>query len=415
MNTRTAKLLLAILIAFMTLTIINVIVHIFKNDYETETAVAVSASNSIVFKGVYIRDEEVLDYSKDGVISYVVEDGGRLSSGETAAYVYSDEKQIRINERIAEIDEEIAVLKKIQNPGTKEVAQPAYLASLIEESYTNILYDKEIGNLERLSSEKEQLLIYLSTMQYVTQEVYNFSDNIASLEAEKHNLESQQEKAVDTINVPYSGYFVSFADGYENILNFSKSAELTPAEIRSVTDFNEEKANPSSVGKLIKGYSWKIVGLIEDSQEFFKAGNSIKLYFPSSDNTLEAVIESVRDGDGENEKIITILCTDMSYDFVQHRVETIEIQDNEYKGIRIPREAIYVNKEEGVIPDPVTQEEHIGMVSVHGAYIKHGEKVIFKKIDPIFQGEDYVVSRVNTDKDYVQLYDDVIVGGLSLE
>ena len=55
------------------------------------------------------------------------------------------------------------------------------------------------------------------------------------------------------------------------------------------------------------------------------------------------------------------------------------------------------------------------MVSVHGAYIKHGEKVIFKKIDPIFQGEDYVVSRVNTDKDYVQLYDDVIVGGLSLE
>ena len=127
MNTRTAKLLLAILIAFMTLTIINVIVHIFKNDYETETAVAVSTSNSIVFKGVYIRDEEVLDYSKDGVISYVVEDGGRLSSGETAAYVYSDEKQIRINERIAEIDEEIAVLKKIQNPGTKEVAQPAYL------------------------------------------------------------------------------------------------------------------------------------------------------------------------------------------------------------------------------------------------------------------------------------------------
>lgn len=415
MNTRTAKLLLAILIAFMSLTIINVMVHLFKNDYITETAVAVSTSNSIVFKGVYIRDEEVMTYGKNGVISYAVEDGGRLSTGETAAYVYNDEKQIRINDRIAEIDSEIAVLKKIQNPGTQEVAQPAYLASLIEEAYKNIINDKETGNLDRLRTEKEELLIYLSTMQYVTQEVYNFSDNIASLEAERHNLESQQEKAADTIKVPYSAYFVSFSDGYENILNFSKAETLTPSEIRSVTDYNEENANPSSIGKLIKGYRWKIIGIIEDSKGFFKEGNSIKLYFPSSDNTLEAVIESVRNGDNDTEKIITILCTDMSYDFVQHRVETIEIQDDEYKGIRIPREAIYVKEEEVEETDEVTGEKRKVKKSVHGAYIKHGEKVIFKKIDPIFQGEDFVVSRVNTDKEYVQLYDDTIIGGLTLE
>lgn len=415
MNSRTAKLLLAILIAFMSLTIINVIIHLFKNDYVTETAVAISASNSISFKGVYVRDEEVMTYSGNGVISYAVDDGGRLSTGETAAYVYTDEKQIRINERIAEIDAEIAVLKKIQNPGTQEVAQPAYLASLIDEAYKNILSDKETGDLERLRSEKEELLIYLSTMQYVTQEVYNFSDNIATLEAERHDLESQQEKAADTIKVPYSAYFVSFSDGYENILDFSKADKLTPAEIRSVTDFNEENANPSSIGKLIKGYRWKIIGVIEDSKGFFKKGDSINLYFPSSDKTLTAEIENIRDGDNDTEEIITILCTDMSYDFVQHRVETIEIQDNEYKGIRVPREAIYIKEEEVTETDEVTGEKRKNKKSVPGAYIKHGEKVIFKKIDPIFQGEDFVVSRVNADKEYVQLYDDTIIGGLALE
>lgn len=414
MNTRTAKLLLSILVVFMTLTIINVIVHIFKNDYVTETAVAISASNSVSFRGVYIRDEETIEYSRGGVISYAVEDGGRLSSGEIAAYVYDDENQIRINERIAEIDSEIAVLKKIQNPGTQEVAQPAYLAGLIENAYRNIIYSKESGDLDKLRSEKQELIIYLSTMQYVTQKVYNFSDKIASLETEKHDLESRQVDPTDTITVPHSSYFVSYTDGYEEILDFKKADTITASEIRSVSDSNPEKINSASIGKVINGYVWKIVGVIEDSKDFFKEGNSIKLYFPSSDTTINAEIEKVRDGDTETEKIIIIKCTDMSYDFVQHRVETIEIQDNEHKGIRIPREAVYVKEEEQEVVNPETGTAETVKVSVPGVYIKQGENVIFKKIDSVFQGEDYVVSRVRTEKEYVQLYDDTIVRGLSI-
>ena len=69
MNTRTAKLLLAILVLFLMLNVINVVVHIFKNDYVTETAVAVSESNEVSFKGVYIRDEQIIEYKGTGVIS----------------------------------------------------------------------------------------------------------------------------------------------------------------------------------------------------------------------------------------------------------------------------------------------------------------------------------------------------------
>ncbi len=414
MNTRTAKLLLLILVVFMTVTIINVIVHIFKNDYVTETAVAVSASNSVSFKGVYIRDEQTIEYDKSGVISYVVDDGGRLSADEIAAYVYSDEKQIRINERIAEIDSEIAVLKKIQNPGTQEVAQPAYLAGLIENAYRNIISDKESGNLEKLRSEKEELIIYLSTMQYVTKEIYSFTDKIASLEAERHSLESKQVKPMDEIKVPYSSYFVSYTDGYEDKLTFAKADTISASEIRSVSDLNTDMVKPNSIGKVINGYGWKIVGVIEDAKGYFEPGNSIKLYFPSSGNTLDAVIEKVRDGDTETEKIIVIDCADMSYDYVQHRVETIEIQDDEYKGIRIPREAVYVKDEEKEIINEYTQMPETITVSVRGVYVKQGENVIFKKIDAVFSGDDYIVSKIRPEKEYVQLYDDTIVSGLSV-
>ncbi|MBP0978462.1 MAG: hypothetical protein J6U36_06245 [Oscillospiraceae bacterium] len=415
MNTRTAKLLLAILVLFLMLTVINVVVHIFKNDYVTETAVAVSASNAVSFKGVYIRDEQIIEYKGKGVISYAVDDGGRLSSGETAAYVYNDEKQIRINEKIAEIDAEIAVLNKIQNPGTQEVDQPAYLAGLIENAYKNIIAYKEAGDLEKLRSEKEELVIYLSTMQYVTQEILNFSDKIASLKTERHNLESQQVDPIDTIPVPNSAYFVSYTDGYENILNFSKAETLTASEIKSVTDINGAKKD-YGIGKIINGYTWKIAGVIEDPRDYFKDGKKIKLYFPSSGNTIDAVIEKIRpaETDNQNEKIIIINCTDMSYDFVQHRVETIEIQDEEYKGIRIPREAIIVKEMEIEKRNPETDAIEMVKTGVRGVYIKQGEKVTFKLIDEIFQDEDYIVSRVRPESKYVQLYDDTIVSGVSV-
>lgn len=415
MNTRTAKLLLAILVLFLMLTVINVVVHIFKNDYVTETAVAVSASNAVSFKGVYIRDEQILEYNRKGVISYAVDDGGRLSSGEIAAYVYNDEKQIRINEKIAEIDAEIAVLNKIQNPGTQEVDQPAYLAGLIENAYKNIIAYKEAGDLEKLRSEKEELVIYLSTMQYVTQEILNFSDKIASLKTERHNLESQQVDPIDAIPVPNSAYFVSYTDGYENILNFRKAETLTASEIKSVTDINGAKKD-SGIGKIINGYTWKIAGVIEDPRDYFKDGKKIKLYFPSSGNTIDAVIEKIRpaETDNQNEKIIIINCTDMSYDFVQHRVETIEIQDEEYKGIRIPREAIIVKEMEIEKRNPETDAIEMVKTGVRGVYIKQGEKVTFKLIDEIFQDEDYIVSRVRPESKYVQLYDDTIVSGVSV-
>lgn len=415
MNTRTAKLLLAILVLFLMLTVINVVVHIFKNDYVTETAVAVSASNAVSFKGVYIRDEQIIQYDRKGVISYAVDDGGRLSSGEIAAYVYNDEKQIRINEKIAEIDAEIAVLNKIQNPGTQEVDQPAYLAGLIENAYKNIIAYKEAGDLEKLRSEKEELVIYLSTMQYVTQEILNFSDKIASLKTERHNLESQQIDPIDAIPVPNSAYFVSYTDGYENILNFSKAETLTASEIKSVTDINGAKKD-SGIGKIINGYTWKIAGVIEDPRDYFKDGKKIKLYFPSSGNTIDAVIEKIRpaETDNQNEKIIIINCTDMSYDFVQHRVETIEIQDEEYKGIRIPREAIIVKEMEIEKRNPETDAIEMVKTGVRGVYIKQGEKVTFKLIDEIFQDEDYIVSRVRPESKYVQLYDDTIVSGVSV-
>jgi len=427
MNSRTAKLLLVILTLFMTLTVINVVVHIFQNDYDTETAIEFSASNSITFKGVYVRDEQIISSNVEGVISYAVNDGGKLSLGETVAQIYTDENQIQINDRIAAIDQEIALLEKIQNPGTQEVAQPAYLASLIDEKYKDIIFCKETGNLSKFSSEKEELLVYLSTMQYVTKEISDFKDKISSLKSERANLMAQKKNPVSEVKASRPAYFASYVDGYEGDITYSSIEKMTSSEIKNITDYTKKTYPSMVVGKLINGYQWKLVGVINDKKDLFEARDEIKLYFPLSDKTITAEIESVRDGDEEGEKIITAVCSEMSYDFVQHRVETVEIQDKEHKGIRISRNAIRVESNPDRIfgpPNIIKNDNHDGTFSytlpepvndVKGVYIRLGEKIVFKKIDVIFEGDDFVISRATTDSSYVQLYDDTIVGGLSLE
>lgn len=143
MNTFTAKLLIAILVTFMSITIVNVILHMFKDNYKTETATAFSTSNTVNFKGVYIRDEQIVEYDGKGVISYAVPDGGKLAKGSVVANVYESEEQIETKKKIESLKSELGILKKIQNPGTADVAIPSYLSNLISEKYKTIVYVKE--------------------------------------------------------------------------------------------------------------------------------------------------------------------------------------------------------------------------------------------------------------------------------
>ena len=67
---------------------------------------------------------------------------------------YADERQIDIKQQISDLNAELSILEKIQNPGTLESAQPANIAGLIDEQYKNIINSRESRNLDELASQK---------------------------------------------------------------------------------------------------------------------------------------------------------------------------------------------------------------------------------------------------------------------
>ena len=163
MNSGMLKLVFSLVAICGIVTMINIFYKKMHQDYTTETALLSVGSDSELVKGVFIRDEEVVTYSGQGVINYEVPDGGKLGIGSVIANVYSSENQIQIKQRIEKLENTYALLERISNPGTTQTAQPTNISNLLTETYKGFLYDRERSQLSYIQSEREEMAVLLIT------------------------------------------------------------------------------------------------------------------------------------------------------------------------------------------------------------------------------------------------------------
>lgn len=414
MNSATSKILSILLLVCITASLFSVIIHLNDEEYKTETAIYAEADDSVSFKAVYIRNEEVVRYSGNGVVSYAVSDGGKLGKGSVIADIYADESQIDVKQQISDISNQLNILQKIQNPGTVESAQPANLAALIDEKYRSIINARESGNIEEISSDRDEFAVLLSTYQLVTDTASDFSERVTELNTQAAQLKSTETVPLDSIVSDRSAYFVSYADGYEDQLTMDKLSSLTPELINSVKDSGPLEDN-TVVGKLIDGYEWYAAGIIDNREAQFSLDEDVTLKFQSTSDTVEGTVFDIRDTKLAGQSIVIVKCDELTYDLVQHRTEQVEMIKGEYEGIKISRKAIRFKDMEETVVDEETGEKTTQTVNCKGVYVKLGEQINFKKLDVIFEGNNYVLSSMNAGSDYVSLYDDIVVEGVDAD
>ena len=398
----TIQTILHIIVLIMFLT---VFVSIFYNndgrDYVTESALMLKSTDSAVINGVFIRDENVIKYNGEGAVSYSVSDGGKVGKGSVIAEIYPSSEQIQINRQISSLEDELALLKKIQNPGTVESAQPSSLSVLIQEQYRNLIYYRDLKNYSKISEKEENLLVYLSTYQLLTNSDVSFTDRISEITAEINNLKLEMLQPVDVKTSDRSAYFVSYCDGYEDELKKSDIKNLTADYLKTVED--KKLTDENIIGKTIDSYDWYIAGIVDNTNTSYEAGQRIKIKTESSPEEHDAEIIDVIDNGNPAECVIVASSDEFGYSLVQHRCERTEIIKGVYNGLKVPRKAIRFQKNSD------SDEK------CKGVYILQGEQVVFRKIDVIYEGNDYVLSKVfskDEGTDYLALYDDIIVEGL---
>lgn len=396
MNTYTVKILVFFLSLFILITVSSQIYLRYKEDYKTETAMLYVASERIPFKGVYVRNETVINYSAGGVVSYPLPDGSKVSKDSVVAEVYSSEYNIAVNGQLSRLRDEIELLEEAQSPGTTALAQPELLSKLIDQQYSKITGEISTNDLSDLSEDRKELLKLMSILNIVVDKEENYNSRIEQLRSRYDTLMSSQLPPVETVTVDTSGYFVSYTDGFEDRLSLDNIYNISADTIKSVIDSDTDVRRSGEVGKLIDGYDWKMIGIINNEDRLFLQGAQVDMKLSSLSYPLPVTIEAVIDTDNPRESIVILTCDKLTYDLVQRRVERVELILTDFSGIKVSRKAINFNA-----------------ANEKGVYVKLGNEIYFKKLDVIYEQDSFVISRKTSDKSYLQLYDDIVVEGVS--
>lgn len=394
MNTITVRILVFFLSLFIMITVFSQISMQFKDDYVTETAVIYSSAEKVAFQGVYVRNETVINSRANGVISYTCRDGSKVANGSVVAYTYQSENDILVEQQIKKLREEVELLESAQNPGTTAVVEPAFISEQIDEQYQTIAFLIAENDLESLDEERKKLQTLMDIYQIVINEETDFNSAIDNINSKISELEKRRREPFGTVTAENAGYFIGHTDGFESKLSPDTIDRITAKEIKDIVAESRKESSGSSVGKIVDGYEWKMVGIVDPMITDFRVGSSVTVKFSSTPDTVTAVIDNISETDDPNESIIVLSCDELTFNLVQRRAERVEIILNDHKGIKVPRSAIRFDKD-----------------NEKGVYILLGQRIAFKKVNPIYECDEYILSQITSDSGYVSVYDDIIIEG----
>lgn len=368
-----------------------------RNKIETVKANEGYINDSIVSTGIVCRDEIIIDDVSDGYYYYNVENGDRVSSGMLVGEIYTSQKDIDLLYRAEDIKTQLSKLEEAENfMSTVNVD-----ISLIRRELSNSMaaFSQEIssGDFTNVYSDMIDMALHINKINVAM----NREGDISATKAETEQLYADTKAAIsapaESVYSPSSGYFVNSIDGYESTAKVENFEAMSYSEGLAVMDTAFSEQNADVYGKIITNYKWSLCTYVTAQQaEKLYEGQKVKLSVDMEKNKYQNVtVEKLIPKD--DMVLVVLKSTTMGKDIVSKRVTDSEILFSQYKGIKIPVEAIrFVDGQQGV-------------------YVKFSKLVQFKKVKPIYQDANYaILPLAANEENQVELYDDIIVKGVNL-
>lgn len=425
MNSPLIRRLAAFCVAFLLLFYIGY--QVYNANYtsvKTEVAVYVQADDPgtaevVQATGTAVRKESVIQQQTNGVVTYVVEDGGKVSKGGTIAELYATEQDAAAQQQIETLNLQISQLQKLSSPGSTYAVDQDSLTKQISQKLIALLQTSASGEYDALDEPREDLLYVLNERQIVTNKVSDFNDRINSLTQQRDALTANRQ-VLGTVTAPSAGTFISEVDGYESVFDYDSILTITPEHYQQKL---ETQVSPpaDAVGKICGEFKWYFVCVVsaQDALKFIE-GNAVSLSFPfATSDSVTAVVRAVNQESIESQAAVVLECSTMNEELARLRTETCSVSVTEYSGIRVSQKAVHfaevtrtVENEDG--------EETTETREVKGVYVMHGSEIVFRQIVPLYSTSTYVICDPNPDpeelmtSETVQLYDEIVVEGTDL-
>lgn len=361
--------------------------------------------------GIVIRNEEVLsseNYTKKN-LKYLLSDGERIQKNGIVAEIYASPKDVNASYRLENLNKELEILERLSSLKNSISKGVNFVNSQINEQIRNLLLSSYDVNPIKEKEYREKITYLLNERQIILGKEVNFDSRINYLKSEKEKIISSISNSTGVVNAPNAGIFMGNIDGYEKIIGENNILDFDFESLDFKTiNLNSNKNRKNDIGKIITSEEWYIVCKL-DEKEVRKINQDdeavIDMQLTDGDSGVPCVVKSIKKMKKSNNYIAIFSCNYMNKNIAFLRKENFKIDIKKYKGLKVDRNAVYKygENENG---------------STWGVYIKRGNYLKFKKINPIYWGEKEVICSYSleeaADENYIQVGDLAVKNGKDL-
>ena len=367
-----------------------------RNKIETVKANEGYINDSILSLGIVCREETIISNIADGYFYYNAENGQRVSSGMLIGEVYSSQSDINNIRKSQILETQIENLEEAENFMSSVNVDISITRRQLSNSMSELSQQISAGNYSKVNNNVQDILLNLNKINVAMNREGNISITKDSLKSDNEYVKSNISSPLQTIYSPVSGYFMNSVDGYESIADTDNFKNISYKEGYDIL-INPIENNQDKYGKMITDYKWSLCTYVTKKQaERLYEGQKVRLSLNSQENEYHTVsVDSIVPKD--DMVLVVLKSTTMNKQAASSRIVDSEILFSQYRGIKIPKSAIRIVDGE------------------MGVYVKFSKLVIFKKVTPVYQDDNYVILPLKVEEgNEVELYDDIIVKGVNL-
>lgn len=417
------RLLIAVAVVLAIAVVCYEINMFTSSDIRTQPATATTYKNSVNVKMFAVRDEKLINGSAASTFVPLLQDGERVAGGQAIAVQFSRSESASVYVELENFKQELRRYENLNSQQNLNELDMSKLNAQADSYFYDMLDEIRSGNISELDSVSADFVDKQTAKQILINGNIDFSEKISSLKSSIASL-TAQIGVVDYLKADDTGYYVSSADGYENVLDFSNIENITVDSIKNALSATPTTVSENVKGKLVCGYTWYFVGIVDKSTATkLNDGDLITI---RCDNASRGEIDAqvyYRGPINSDETVLVLSSRVMDEDIARLRVEDVEIIISETDGVRVNKSAVRV------------------VNGFQGVYVRVGNIVKFRCLDVIYTGDDYVISKLITEdvvaegvtlKDdtaedgegeenktekiyYLKIYDEVIIKGKDLE
>ena len=416
-----------VIAAFVTVLIIVYLGYVFGRagftQVKTISAMQTTVYDSIDVNAYIVRSEKYIEYKGNGVISYTVSDGDKVSKNENIADIFESANTSSKKQELDELEKNLASLEQLEKNIGTFTQTPDEIDKSVSEFLSRANISVSEGNLKAADKNILDVLYCINERQLITEKSVSYQEKIDEIKARIEEIKKSDNTVQKNngINASVSGYFSSHTDGYEQAFDVSKLKELTPGALGE-DKIQKKDVSQNVIGKIIDKVYWYIIFEVS-SEDTLKIKNAayLKVNIPvvSNDNILLET-ECINQPDKSGNSLVVMKGTYMNEQMSNIRNEDVSIMLDDFTGIYVPKTAVHEKVLKYTSTDDEGNEKTVEK-STSGVYVRIGNEISFRQIEPIYSGDDYVISNVsikeeNTadDTEVLRIYDQIVTEGANL-